>query len=68
MSNFSTNLKHYREASGFTQKALSDMLGITTRAYQRYESGEREPKIDMLISIADIFHITLDVLVGRKFP
>lgn len=68
MNNLPMNLKQYREKSGRTQKSLSDELKITTRAYQRYESGEREPKLDILIAIADIFNISLDVLVGREFP
>lgn len=66
MNNFSNNLKHYRETFEFTQKTLADKLGITIRAYQRYEAGEREPKLDVLIDIADVFHISLDELVGRK--
>lgn len=67
MNKFNNNLKHYREIYGFTQKSLADKLGITIRAYQRYESGEREPKLDVLINIANIFHISLDELVGREF-
>lgn len=67
MNKFNNNLKHYRETYGFTQKTLADKLEITIRAYQRYESGEREPKLDVLINIADIFHISLDELVGREF-
>ena len=67
MNKFNNNLKHYREIYGFTQKSLADKLGITIRAYQRYESGEREPKLDVLINIANIFCISLDELVGREF-
>ncbi len=67
MNKFSKNLKYYREVSGITQKTLASKLNITIRSYQRYESGEREPKLDILISIADIFCISLDDLVGRKF-
>lgn len=68
MENFNENLKHYRTLSGLTQKSLADNLNITVRAYQRYESGEREPKLDVLIALADIFCISLDDLIGRELP
>ena len=68
MNKLTNNLKYYRELSGLTQKALADKLDITVRAYQRYESGEREPKLDILISIADIFCISLDDLIRYEFP
>ena len=57
MNKLTNNLKYYRELSGLTQKALADKLDITVRAYQRYESGELEPKIYIIINIADIYFI-----------
>lgn len=61
-------LKRKRELFGCTQKQMAELIGITPRSYQRYESGEREPNIATLIQIADFFEISLDDLVGRKFP
>ncbi len=68
MNTLNKNLKYYREASNLTQKALAEKLKITVRAYQRYEAGEREPKLDILIMLADVFQVSLDELAGRKFP
>ena len=65
---FNEHLKHQREQYGCTQKQMSELIGIATRSYQRYESGEREPNIETLILIADFFKISLDDLVGREFP
>lgn len=64
---FNECLKHQRELYGCTQKQMAELIGITPRSYQRYESGEREPNIDTLIQIANFFSITLDALVGRDF-
>lgn len=64
---FNECLKHQRESYGCTQKQMAELIGITPRSYQRYESGEREPNIETLIQIADFFSITLDSLVGRDF-
>lgn len=62
---FNECLKHQRELYGCTQKQMAELIGITARSYQRYESGDREPNISTLIQIADFFKISLDDLVGR---
>lgn len=65
---FNVYLKQHRETYGYTQKQMAEIIGITLRSYQRYESGEREPNIETLVQIADFFKISLDDLIGRKFP
>ena len=65
---FNECLKRKRELFGCTQKQMAELIGITPRSYQRYESGERDPNIATLVQIADFFEISLDDLVGRKFP
>ncbi len=64
---FNECLKNTRESSGYTQKQVAELLKIAPRSYQRYESGEREPNIEMLIQLANLFKISLDELVGRNF-
>ena len=34
--------------------------------YSRYETGSRQPSIDILIQLADIFGVTVDYLLGRQ--
>lgn len=65
---FNEKLKQNREEYGCTQKQMAELIGIAPRSYQRYESGEREPNIETLVQIADFFKISLDDLIGRKFP
>ena len=65
MSVFSENLKKAREGMNLTQKDISDKLHITQSAWALYEQGRREPKIDMLIRIADILNMSIDQLFGR---
>lgn len=67
MCTFSQSLKRYRELYGATQKQMAEILNMTPNAYQKYELGTREPKLSVLIQIADTFEISLDELVGRHF-
>ena len=48
-----------------TQEELAKEWNITQRTYSNYETGKRQPNIDMLIFIADYYHTSIDYLVGR---
>lgn len=61
-----TNIKKARELSGKTQKECADFLGITLRAWQGYEYGQREAKYEVLCKIADMFGVTTDYLLCRE--
>ena len=63
---FKDILKSYRLKSRMTKAEFSRKLGIDSYStYNNYEVGSSEPKIDMLIKIADLLNISLDDLVGR---
>lgn len=59
------SLKSIREKKNMTQKECADALGITLRAWQTYEQGVSEPKLDLLCRIADMFGVTTDYLLGQ---
>lgn len=65
MSNFYKILRDERTLRTMYQKDMADLAGITLRAYQLYEQGKTEPKIDVLIKFADALDVSLDYLVGR---
>lgn len=67
MSKFNERLKKLREESGITQNALAEKLGITPQSLSYYFNG-REPNYDLLIKIADYFHVSVDYLLGRPEP
>ncbi|MBP2643470.1 MAG: immR [Firmicutes bacterium] len=64
--NFSTRLKQLRQIYNISQKTLSDLLGISPRAFRFYESGEHEPTLKNLTSLANYFGVSLDYLTGRN--
>ena len=59
------NLKKIRIKLNMTQHDVAAHLGYTDSVYCRYEQGTRQPSIECLIKMADLFGVTLDYLVGR---
>lgn len=58
-------LKDLRKRSEFTQQELADKLGVTSASISSWESGSRKPDFETLDKLCDIFHVTLDFLLGR---
>ena len=65
MSVFSQRLIELREGRKLSQQQVADQVGVVVRAYQRYEYGQREPQMSVLVRIADLYDISLDYLTGR---
>lgn len=62
---FNDRLRSARIARGHTLQATADALDISLRALQKYESGEREPCLSLLVEIADFLCVPTDWLLGR---
>ena len=55
-----------RRAAGWNQAELGQKLGISSSAVGMYEQGRREPAIDMLIRLSELFGVSIDYLVTGK--
>jgi len=64
-SDFSKILRNLRKKRNLTQQYMADFLNISQAAYARYEKGDRQPSIEMLIELAEFFNVSLDILTGR---
>lgn len=60
------NMKECRERYGYLQKELSAKLGISERTLQRYESGESEPTVSLLLKLSKIYDISIDAILGNE--
>ena len=58
-------LKACQKDKGCTQNQVAIYCDITEKAYQNYELTTREPKLEILLKIADYFDVSLDYLVGK---
>lgn len=59
-------LREIRKLKGLTQKEVAENLGIAQVTYCNYELGNREPDIKTLIKMSQLFHATIDELVGNE--
>ena len=63
---FSERLRQLREKHGYTQKQLADAVHLSKNAICNYEKNVNLPNIETLMSLADIFNVTVDYLLGRS--
>lgn len=59
-------LKRCRKSKGYTQAQVAIYCDITEKAYQNYELMTREPKLEIIVKLADLFGVSVDYLVGRE--
>ena len=57
-------LRELRTERNLTQLRLAMELNTTQNTISRYETGEREPGISELISLAEYFSVSVDYLIG----
>ena len=62
------NIRQLRKERNMTQLHLAKKINLHRATLSSYELGKRLPDIFILISIADAFHVSLDVLVDRTSP
>lgn len=58
-------LRQCRKEKGLAQWQVAVYCDITEKTYQNYELKTREPKLEILIKIADLYGVSLDYLTGR---
>ena len=66
MIRIENKLQYLRELHDLKQQEVADALGVSRSTYANYESGRRSPDIDLLISLADFYGMSLDELTGHK--
>ena len=59
------NLRRLRKTNRLTQAQLAKKLNITRQTLSNYETGKRLPDIYGLITVADIFGVSVDEIIGR---
>lgn len=58
-------IRDLREDHDLTQRQVAEYLGMTQPQYFRYERGYRDIPTDVLLALADYYHVSVDYLLGR---
>ncbi|MFR0585080.1 helix-turn-helix domain-containing protein [Lactobacillus porci] len=66
MNTMTLRLKELREQRAWTKTETAKRLNVGTSTYSNWEYGLREPDIDRLSQLADLYGVTVDYLLGRS--
>ena len=57
-------IRDLREDHDKTQQEIADVLNMHRSVYRRYESGERETPVWVIVKLAEYYHVSTDYLLG----
>lgn len=63
---FAQRLAYLRESYGLTHKDIYSKEGITKSRYFDWLNGKRQPSVDNIIVLAEIFNCSIDFVIGRE--
>lgn len=58
-------IRDLREDADLTQKQIAQYLKMSQTGYSKYETGENDIPITVLLALADFYHVSVDCLMGR---
>ena len=58
-------IRDMREDNDLTQKQISSIINCDQSLYSKYERGEREIPLSLIIKLADYYNTSIDYLTGR---
>ena len=59
-------LKELRQNMGITQKDLAKLINYSQNLISTWETGVHEPNIKALTTLANIFNVSVDYLIGNE--
>lgn len=59
-------LLQYRKQAGFSQEELAEKIGVSRQAVSKWERSEASPDTDNLVTLAELYGVSLDELLGLK--
>ena len=58
-------LQSQRMLHKLSQKEVASVLGVSPAVISNYENGERTPSVEILMSLASLYHCSTDYLLGN---
>ncbi|MDE5546706.1 MAG: helix-turn-helix domain-containing protein [Anaeroplasmataceae bacterium] len=63
---FGTRFQRLRKRYNLTQEEVAQKVNVSAQAVSKWENDLSAPDISILPTLADLFHISLDELLGRE--
>ena len=63
---FGQRLHDLRTENGYTQETLGEKLGVSPKTIGTWERGTREPPMKAIDTLAKLFDVSSDYLLGRS--
>lgn len=61
------HMRDLRKKYDYTQEDVSLHLNIQRQTYCNYENASRTPPLDIIIALAELYHVSIDYLIcGKK--
>ena len=60
-----SQIRDLREDADLYQKDMAKLLHCSQQVYSDYERGKADIPTDVLIRLADFYHVTTDYILGR---
>lgn len=59
-------LKALRVQYGYSQKQVAEKIGVSPSIVSGYETGERTPSTEILLSLSYLYNVSTDYLLGKQ--
>lgn len=59
-------IRELRKKKGLRMKDLAIMLGVTESTISLYENGKRQPSLETMSKLSDLFGVPVDFLLGKE--
>ncbi len=65
-NNLAERLKELRNDRNYSQAYIAEQLNISRQTYSHYETGRINPPTDSLRSLAELYNISMDLLIPTQ--
>lgn len=62
--NVGKNIAKFRKEQNLTQEELAKLINVSSKTISSYENNRNLPNIEILISLSEVFGISVDNLIG----
>lgn len=59
-------LRELREKNNLSQATVAEYLGVSRQMYMKYESGENEPSVKMVVLLSKLYKVSYEQIIDNK--